>query len=147
MYSYCSTLTSSPPRRYVTTADARPEPRGHARLTLLDPFTARGVLEVPLQRSWGMAHYGEAADYCEVFVNTDDPVPSTNGLAFKHAVTYDVTGNTLRAAWQPPPGETMHGWPVAYVGRTATTPVESRGEVALLEHGRGRERGQAEVVP
>ena len=46
----------------------------YVRLTLLDPFTQRGLFGT----KYGYKLFGKAATYCAHYLNTDDPVPSTN---------------------------------------------------------------------
>lgn len=41
----------------------------HIRLSLLDPFTQRGILGT----KYGTRVFGSEADYCEHYMNTDDP--------------------------------------------------------------------------
>jgi Lipase len=76
------------------------------QLTLLDPFTQRGILDF----GYGARKYGESADYFEQYLNTDDPVPSTN-LPLEKSVCYDIT------AIRPVEVSFGHDWPVAYYGR------------------------------
>lgn len=76
------------------------------QLTLLDPFQQRGIFGV----GYGNRVFGKSADYAEQFLNTDDPVPSTN-KPLKNTVCYDVTN--LRP-------ETIfgHDWPLVYYARS-----------------------------
>ena len=46
----------------------------YVRLTLLDPFTQLGLFG----SKYGAEVFGKAATFCEHYLNTDDPVPSTN---------------------------------------------------------------------
>lgn len=108
-----------------------PPPR--TRLTLLDPFCARGVLSIPGlthdNARYGRTYFGAVADEAVHYLNTDDPVPTTNEPLSRHCVVYDVTGAPERANFTlPSPDETMHCWPVAYYAR----------------HGRGRESARHE---
>lgn len=77
--------------------------------TLLDPFCGRGVLDF----NYGGRNYGKAADYAQQFLNTDDPVPTTNS-PLPNCVVYDVTG--IR-----PPEIFGHDWPLAYYGSELKT--------------------------
>ena len=63
----------------------------HVRLTLLDPFTSRGVWG----STYGQDNFGLDVDFAEQFLNTDDPVPITNDpLPLCSCV--DVTGAVER---------------------------------------------------
>jgi hypothetical protein len=48
--------------------------RPFIQLTLLDPFTQRGIFDF----GYGNRVFGKSADYAQQYLNTDDPVPSTN---------------------------------------------------------------------
>jgi len=76
------------------------------QLTLLDPFQQRGVLGV----GYGNKEFGKSVDYAEQYLNTDDPVPSTN-KPLKNTVCYDVTN--LR-----PESIFGHDWPLVYYSRS-----------------------------
>jgi hypothetical protein len=80
--------------------------RPFIQLTLLDPFCQRGIFDF----GYGNRVFGRSADYAEQFLNTDDPVPSTNS-PLANAVCYDVT--YLR------PSEIFgHDWPLVYYARS-----------------------------
>ena len=73
------------------------------QLTLLDPFQQRGVIGT----GYGNANFGKTADYAIHYLNTDDPVPSTNAPLTKYCVVVDIT--KLR------PEEIFgHDWPLVY---------------------------------
>ena len=73
------------------------------QLTLLDPFQQRGVVGT----GYGNANFGKTADYAIHYLNTDDPVPSTNDPLAKYCAVVDVT--KLR------PEEIFgHDWPLVY---------------------------------
>jgi len=76
------------------------------QLTLLDPFQQRGVFGV----DYGNDEFGKSADYAEQYLNTDDPVPSTN-KPLRNTVCYDVTN--LR-----PENIFGHDWPLIYYARS-----------------------------
>jgi len=76
------------------------------QLTLLDPFTQRGVLDP----TYGNRNFGRDADYAQQFLNSDDPVPSTN-KPLSRCACVDVTG--LR-----PADVFGHDWPLAYYARS-----------------------------
>ena len=71
------------------------------KLTLLDPFVAKG-----LDFSYGIRVFGKNADVCQQFLNTDDPVPFTNKPLSSCSVI-DVT--SLR-----PEDVAGHDWPLVY---------------------------------
>ena len=94
---------------------------GSTRLTLLDPFTSRGVLEP----AYGKNNFGKTADYCELYLNSDDPVPSTNEpLPFSH--TFDVTKSSQRSKFIPLEGDSMHSWPCAFYGLNWADKIDGR---------------------
>lgn len=76
------------------------------QLTLLDPFCSRGVFH----QNYGINYFGREADFCEHFLNTDDPVPFTND-PLRHAHVFDVTHTAARASFTPLPNDNMHSWP------------------------------------
>ena len=76
------------------------------RLTLLDPFCSRGVFH----QNYGLNNFGREADFCEHFLNTDDPVPFTNE-PLRYAHVFDVTHAAERASFTPLPNDNMHSWP------------------------------------
>jgi hypothetical protein len=76
------------------------------QLTLLDPFQQRGIFGV----GYGNNEFGKSADYAEQYLNTDDPVPSTN-KPLRNTVCYDVTN--LR-----PESIFGHDWPLVYYARS-----------------------------
>ena len=102
---------------------ASPQP-GVTRVTFLDPFTLRGVFGY----GWGLKHFGEAADISEQYLNTDDPVPTTNDR-IQNAFTYDVTHSKLKKLFVPSPGDSFHSWPVEYLIAMWTTDANQRGEI------------------
>lgn len=108
LYRYNSRSTAEAGRSPTTTTESRPK----VKLTLLDPFCSRGVFGF----GYGRDRFGLEADYADQFLNTDDPVPTTND-ALPHCYCIDVTGATERDEFVLPDGETMHCWPVAYYAR------------------------------
>ena len=52
--------------------------------------------------------------FVEVFLNTDDPVPTTNE-PLSVAVNYDVTKSASKNGFTPGPGDSMHSWPGSLV--------------------------------
>lgn len=84
----------------------------HVRLTLLDPFCSRGILGV----GYGKRNFGVSADYAEHFLNTDDPVPTTND-PLPNCYCVDVTSAPERDSFELPQDETYHCWPVAHYAR------------------------------
>ena len=83
------------------------------KLTLLDPFTARGLPGLASPSSaYGVTTFGRFADVAECVLNTDDPVPST-ALPLNHAANFDITANKERASFVPLEGDSLHSWPAA----------------------------------
>jgi hypothetical protein len=81
------------------------------RATFLDPFTSKGVFGI----GFGVRTFGRMADYAEQYLNTDDPVPSTNEpCAECHC--FDITECRDRVDFVPLPDDNMHSWPAAYYG-------------------------------
>jgi hypothetical protein len=110
-------------------------PKIYTRLTLLDPFTSRGIGGV----GYGNANFGATADYAEHYLNTDDPVPSTNE-PLDLCATWDVTGVPEREKeFVLPENETMHCWPVVYFARYVCQ--KSAGKVLMHGQDGAPERG------
>jgi hypothetical protein len=84
----------------------------YVRLTLLDPFTSRGVMG----SGYGSKNFGLHADYAEQYLNTDDPVPTTND-PLPLCACIDVTGAPERDGFVLPENESMHCWPLVYFAR------------------------------
>ena len=74
-------------------------------LTFLDPFTGNGFIDW----TYGKRRFGKGADFAEAYINTDDPVPSTNGT-LKKAHNFDVTALAPAALV----GSDRHWWPVYF---------------------------------
>jgi hypothetical protein len=110
--------------------------RIHIRITLLDPFCTRGLIGI----GYGAKHFGVKADYAEHYVNTDDPVPSTND-PLPQCYCMDVTSASERKTFVLPEGESMHCWPLAYFARH----VVDRDQ-PLPTHDEARPRGAVKVV-
>lgn len=119
---------------------AKPSP--YVRLTLLDPFTQRGLFGV----KYGFKMFGKTADYCEQFMNTDDPVPSTND-PISQAYVYDITTSKARNSFTPLPGDNMHSWPVAYYGREWDSVVNPDGTLYQPLHDAEKQRGKVVKIP
>jgi len=105
--------------------------KAYLQLTLLDPFQQKAVLGV----GYGNQNFGKGADYAQQFLNTDDPVPSTNE-PLQYCSTVDVT--SLR------PGDVFgHDWPLVYYAKmlkegssnrsNGIVPLEERREIGSLE--------------
>mmetsp|Transcript_11266 Transcript_11266/g.16560 ORF Transcript_11266/g.16560 Transcript_11266/m.16560 type:complete len:275 (+) Transcript_11266:132-956(+) len=84
----------------------------YLRLTLLDPFTTRGVFGA----GYGNENFGSCVDYAEQYLNTDDPVPTTNH-PLQLCTCFDVTSARERSTFELPVDETMHCWPLVYFAR------------------------------
>jgi hypothetical protein len=108
------------------------------KLTLLDPFTARGLPGLIFPSSaYGVKTFGKSADVAESVFNTDDPVPST-ALPLQNAINFDITANAERATFVPLDGDSMHSWPAAWYGMHPTALDGSgsnmvRGSVATID--------------
>ena len=101
----------------------------YLRLTLLDPFTLRGVFGL----GYGKSFFGKCANFCEQFLNSDDPVPSTNE-PLPLARTYDVTTAKSRQSFTPLPGDNMHSWPLVYYAKNFITQKNPDGSLYQPVH-------------
>ena len=99
-----------------------------SRLTFLDPFTSRGIFG----SGYGNRFFGNEADFCEQFMNTDDPVPSTNS-PLPGAHVYDVTTSRQREGFVPLSGDSMHSWPVAFYGINWKDKIDPRAKNPLFK--------------
>ena len=102
--------------RTCTAIRAKGTHRPRVSLTLLDPFTARGVLGWGYGRRW----FGTTVDYASQFLNSDDPVPSTNA-PLPHCFVYDVT--PAKASFRLPKPYFGHAWPIDFWSRRFTLPA------------------------
>ncbi len=115
-------------------------------LALLDPFTGNGLIDW----TYGTRRFGEGADFAEAYINTDDPVPSTNG-ALDKAHTFDVTAQ----APQSLSGRDRHWWPVYfYIESIDTEDMQFGYPLSLMATGESAPttheqfpRGQTTMVP
>ncbi len=82
-------------------------------LTLLDPFTL-----FRFNTNYGVHTFGIAADYCEQYLNSDDPVPFTNKPCI-NAYTHDITLSNERTEFLniKKQNETTHSWPLYYYAK------------------------------
>ena len=110
-------------------------PPVYTKLTLLDPFTSKGIFGY----HWGIKNFGmtldsskflnfqfvnnPATNYFEVYINTDDPVPSTSDPIL-NANNFDITNDESKKYFVPPKGESMHSWPVVYLARNWLTSLD-----------------------
>lgn len=87
--------------------------RYNIHLTLLDPFTL-----FRFNTQYGVHTYGLNADFCEQYLNTDDPVPFTNKPLI-HAYTHDITLSTYKKEFFniKQKNETAHSWPLYYYAK------------------------------
>jgi hypothetical protein len=69
----------------------------YVRLTLLDPFCSRGLLGV----GYGANNFGTGVDFAEHYLNTDDPVPTTND-PLPNCAVHDVTNAEERENFNLP---------------------------------------------
>lgn len=83
------------------------------KVTLLDPFCSLGVL----RQRWGNKYFGgKDIDFCEQYLNTDDPVPFTNE-PLPNCYCYDITDCKDRYNFIPLPNDNMHSWPTYYYAK------------------------------
>lgn len=104
------------------------------RLTFLDPFTSRGVAGV----NYGTKYFGTLVQnvnvnvkfHAEHYLNTDDPVPSTNDpLPNCQPFVIDVTNVKEKESFVLPPGESnYHCWPVAFFANYGYEPSVRKDE-------------------
>ena len=82
----------------------------YIHLTLLDPFLLQNI-----NPYYGKNNFGKYADYCEQYLNTDDPVPFTNS-EIKNAYVIDVTYSKLKKNFLliKNKDENSHSWPIYY---------------------------------
>lgn len=117
----------------------------NVRLDLMDPFTQRGIT----CNFYGSQNFGRNVDMACQFLNTDDPVPSTND-ALPFCATIDVTQSIERENFIPPQGESMHTWPLVYFTKFSyESEVDSKsGNIVCYENGvlGVPERGTVKVV-
>ncbi|KAL3911495.1 MAG: hypothetical protein SGILL_007259 [Bacillariaceae sp.] len=104
--SFCADAAVRELKKQRSSTDGSQQQRPFVQLTLLDPFTQRGIFGI----GYGNKVFGKSADYTQQYLNTDDPVPSTNA-PLENAVCYDITN--LR-----PENVFGHDWPVAYYGKS-----------------------------
>jgi len=114
----------------------------YVQLTLLDPFTQKAILGI----GYGARNFGKDVDYAQQYMNTDDPVPSTNS-PLPHCATTDVT--SLR-----PPEIFGHDWPLVHYTQLLSSSSSTIGDdqstgsdrSAMVPSERRRERGSVEVL-
>ena len=112
------------------------------RLTLLDPFTSRGVVG----QGYGDKHFGADADFCDMYLNTDDPVPFTN-TPLKNAYAIDVTNCEEREHFRPEKRDSMHSWPVAFFARHWKRDIDPRqGNTLYTDSHSVNPRGKVTVI-
>ena len=128
-------------RRRSASRDGKPAP--YVRLTLLAPFTSRGVTGY----SYGPDNFGTNADYAVQYMTKEDPVPTTDKV-LPQCIRYDITSSKTKDSFVLPDGESMHCWPVAYYARHGLEEDKARFGDALLRHGDGigLERGRVVKV-
>lgn len=114
------------------------EPSPYVRLTLLAPFTSRGVTG----SSYGPDNFGEKADYAVQYMTKEDPVPTTD-KTLPQCTRYDITSSKTKDDFVLPDGESMHCWPVAYYARHGLEEERARFGDTFVRHddGIGLERG------
>ena len=97
----CNFLKSFDPKKY------------NIHLTLLDPFTL-----FRFNTQYGVHTFGITADFCEQYLNTDDPVPFTNKPLI-HAYVHDLTHCRAKKEFLTIKcsNETAHSWPLYYYAK------------------------------
>jgi len=73
--------------------------------TYLDPVSIYGGL----WWNYGIAHFGQCADFSDAYIDTRDTIPGSN-QALEHAYTFDVSSLSKVAGYQGKP----HQWPIHY---------------------------------
>lgn len=92
----------------------------YIQLTLLDPFQQKAIIGV----NFGRLNFGKGADYAQQYLNTDDPVPSTND-PLPNCATVDIT--SLR------PNDIFgHDWPLIYYTNELNNTYSNHGCVGLV---------------
>ena len=104
----------------------------YVRLTLLAPFTSRGITG----SSYGPDNFGRTADYAVQYMTNADPVPTTDAL-LPHCIRHDITSTRKRDGFVLPKGESEHCWPLAYYARHGVHGEKARFGSALVRHGDG----------
>jgi pimeloyl-ACP methyl ester carboxylesterase len=105
-------------------------------LTFLDPFTGNGFIDW----TYGKRRFGLGADFAEAYINTDDPVPSTNGTLSK-AHNFDVTAQAPASL----AGADRHWWPVYFYLESIDKEDEMYGyPLSLMATGEGAPTQQAQ---
>lgn len=140
-FTYQKTLENNKKLLRSTISETTSAPP-YVRLTLLDPFTQRGLFGT----KYGYRLFGKAANYCEHYLNTDDPVPSTND-PISMGYVYDITSAESRKSFTPLPRDNMHSWPVAYYGRQWKTQLNEDGSLHHPVHTIKNARGAVVIVP
>ena len=107
-------------------------PNPYVRLTLLAPFTSRGITG----SSYGPDNFGRTADYAVQYTTNADPVPTTDAL-LPHCIRHDITSTRKRDGCVLPKGESEHCWPLAYYARHGVHEEKARFGSALVRHGDG----------
>ena len=98
-------------------------PSPFLKLTLLDPFTSRGAIPIPSAYKYGANNFGKTADCAIQYLNTDDPVPTTNE-PLPLCACVDVTAlrprgdNSVGSGSVGDESEIFgHDWPLVYYSR------------------------------
>ena len=101
-------------------------PHVYLQETLLDPFCQQGIVDF----GYGNQRFGVKADYSQQYLNTDDPVPSTNS-PLKNCAVFNIT--PLR------PIEVFgHDWPLLYYTK--------QGKVGFVDNKDKREKGSVTIL-
>lgn len=115
---------------FLKTINERVKTPTYKRLTLLDPFTSKGIFG-PV---YGPKNFGDPkyVDFAEQYYNSDDPVPSTN-TPLPNFVAYDVTKASSKSSFIPLPGDSTHSYPVVYLMENWKT-ITERGNLIRKLH-------------
>lgn len=109
-------------------SDLTTRKKTYLQLTLLDPFQQKAALGL----NYGNRNFGKGSDFAQQYLNTDDPVPSTNA-PLQYCATTDVTSLRPREIFG-------HDWPLIYytqelrkTGSNGFIPSERREEIGSLK--------------
>lgn len=85
------------------------------------------------------------ADVTEDYMNSDDPVPTTNE-PLPLAYTFDVTNSISKTEFKPRDGDSMHSWPIMFLAQTWQTVVDDKGKL-LMPTAETEPIGEVYIVP
>lgn len=85
------------------------------------------------------------ADITEDYLNSDDPVPTTNE-PLPLAYTFDVTNSLAKNEYRPQVGDSMHSWPIVFLAQTWETVVDNKGNL-IMPTAETEPKGEVYLVP